>query len=100
MKKYILIVLLLAIMIASAKYFDNDFVNNLFLDGENKFSRLTVYIPIIIFSLRFISIIIPAILGTYCSVLAGYFYGFENGLILVFFADFISCSTCFLIVSL
>ena len=49
----------------------------------------------IIFALRSISIIIPILPGTYCSVLSGYFFGFQKGLLVIFIADLIACSSCF-----
>ena len=49
----------------------------------------------IIFALRSISIIIPILPGTYCSILSGYFFGFQQGLLVIFIADLIACSSCF-----
>ena len=44
-----------------------------------------------------ISIIIPILPGTYCSVIAGYLYGMKYGLALIFVADFLACSFSFLL---
>jgi len=49
----------------------------------------------IIFALRSISIIIPILPGTYCSVLSGYFFGFQQGLLVIFLADLVACCSCF-----
>ena len=58
---------------------------------------LGILAPGIIFALRSISIIVPILPGTYCSVLSGYFFGFQKGLLIIFLADLIACSTCFLL---
>ncbi len=52
---------------------------------------------ILIFLLRSISIVIPVLPGTIFSVAAGYQFGFSHGLIIIFFADFMSCSISFLL---
>ena len=49
----------------------------------------------IIFALRSISIIIPILPGTYSSVLSGYFFGFQQGLLVIFIADLVACCSCF-----
>jgi uncharacterized membrane protein YdjX (TVP38/TMEM64 family) len=51
----------------------------------------------ILFLLRSISIIIPVLPGTIFSVAAGYQFGFIQGLVIIFCADFLSCSLSFLL---
>jgi len=51
----------------------------------------------ILFLLRSISIIIPVLPGTIFSVAAGYQFGFIQGLVIIFCADFLSCSISFLL---
>ncbi len=50
-----------------------------------------------IFILRFTSILVPALPSTAYSLLAGGILGFKKGLLIIYLADFISCSTCFTI---
>ena len=97
LKKYILMILLISIMIVGAQSFDNDLVSNLILDSQENVINSSFFLPMLIFLLRLISIVIPIIPGTYCSVIAGYLFGFKQGLILIFIADFVSCSTSFFI---
>ncbi len=52
---------------------------------------------LVIILLRFISIAIPVLPGTYCLLISGYLFGIVNGLLISFFADLISCSLCFTI---
>ncbi len=51
----------------------------------------------LIFILRSISIVFPILPGTYCSVLSGFLFGVKPGLVLIFFADFFSCTSSFFI---
>jgi uncharacterized membrane protein YdjX (TVP38/TMEM64 family) len=51
--------------------------------------------PLILFGLRFISVVIPAVPGTAFSVLAGSLFGFWTGVIVVCLADLLSCSISF-----
>ena len=50
---------------------------------------------LVIILLRFISIIIPILPGTYCLLISGYLFGFVNGLIISCIADLIACSLSF-----
>ncbi|WP_269607468.1 TVP38/TMEM64 family protein [Prochlorococcus marinus] len=93
--KYLLLVILITGLIVGYKTFDTSTVNNLILESYNNIGSVGIVTILLIFSLRFISIIIPILPGTYCSILAGYFFGIEAGLFLVFFADFTSCSCSF-----
>ena len=50
---------------------------------------------LIILLLRFSSIAIPILPGTYCLLISGYMFGLVNGLLISFIADLIACSFCF-----
>ena len=50
---------------------------------------------LLIFLLRFISIAIPILPGTYCLLISGYLFGLVNGLLISFIADLIACSFSF-----
>ncbi len=82
-------------MILSYKLFDINQINRLLETGQSEIKNLNIFALLLIFTLRFISIIIPAIPGTYCSVIAGYLFGIEAGMIIIFLADFSSCSSSF-----
>ncbi len=77
------------------QYFDIDFISKLL--EKNNLTSVSIYSIILIFLLRSVSIIIPILPGTYCSVLAGYLYGVKNGLGIIFIADFLACSLSFFI---
>ena len=92
--QYFLLGLLVSFLILSYKFFDISVINNLI---ENSIGASYFYIAILIFFLRSVSIVIPVIPGTYCAVIAGYVYGIKPGLLLIFTADFLSCSSSFLL---
>jgi len=50
---------------------------------------------LLILLLRFTSIVIPILPGTYCLLISGYLFGLVNGLIISFIADLIACSISF-----
>ena len=60
-----------------------------------KVAQLGVWAPLGIFALRFISVVIPALPSSAYSLLAGGLFGFTTGVVVVSFADFISCSLSF-----
>ena len=93
--KYIFLILVLLVLVFSYQLFDINQINNLVADKEVNagYSNLTI----LVFFLRFISIVIPVLPGTYCSVIAGYLFGIKNGLLIIFMADFLSCSSSFMI---
>lgn len=62
---------------------------------DGKIESMGLWAAGIIFALRSISIIIPMLPGTYCSVLSGYFFGFQEGLLIIFLADLVACSSSF-----
>ena len=51
----------------------------------------------LIISLRFISIVIPILPGTYCLLISGYLFGLVNGLLISFISDLIACSISFML---
>ena len=59
--------------------------------------QMGVWGPLVLFGLRFISVVIPAVPGTAFSVLAGSLLGFWTGVITICVADILSCSISFLI---
>jgi len=62
---------------------------------REKAQFMGIWAPILIISLRSISIIIPALPSTAYSILAGGLFGFVNGLLFICIADLISCSLSF-----
>ncbi len=64
------------------------------LNSNHFFSLILIFL---LFILRSISIIIPVLPGTIFSVASGFQFGFTQGLVLIFFADFLSCSISFLL---
>ena len=83
---------LLAILILSYLIFSggiNQIKDN--IGKENSIAELSIFL------LRFTSILIPALPSTAYSLLAGGVLGFKKGLLVIYFADFISCSLCFTI---
>ena len=59
--------------------------------------QMGVWGPIGLFSLRLISVIIPAVPGTFFSLLGGSLFGFWQGLAIICAADLISCTASFAI---
>ena len=51
----------------------------------------------LIISLRFISIVLPILPGTYCLLISGYLFGLVNGLLISFISDLIACSISFML---
>ncbi len=95
--KYFYAILLISFLFISYKYFDIELLGN-WIDAHPSITlNNTLVIGIIIYFLRFISILIPILPGTYCSILSGYLFGIETGIVLIFLADFISCSCSFLL---
>ena len=93
--KYLVVSCFIFVLVIANNLFDLDLINNLFGDSEVSLTNQVITAALLIFVLRSVSIVIPIIPGTYCSVIAGYFYGIKIGMILIFFADFISCSCSF-----
>ncbi len=82
-------------MIYIAKFLDITTIGSWLKGIDGKVASMGLWVIGIIFALRSISIIIPILPGTYCSVLSGYFFGFQQGLLVIFMADLIACSSCF-----
>ena len=98
--RYIILVFFTLILAISFFYLDVNGIRELFLNvvgrlNTNRFFGLILIF--ILFLLRSISIIIPVLPGTIFSVAAGYQFGFIQGLVIIFCADFLSCSISFLL---
>ena len=101
-KSFIYIVLAFFILILSIGLisFDINLIRDFFLNVVDRFDQNRFFSLILIcllFLLRSISIIVPVLPGTIFSVAAGFQFGFIQGLVVIFCADFISCSTSFLL---
>ena len=98
--RYVIITLLVIILSVNIIIFDVNIISDFFyeivsvLNSNNFFSLILI---LIIFLLRSISIIIPVLPGTIFSAAAGFQFGFTQGLVIIFFADFFSCLTSFLL---
>jgi len=98
--RYIGLSFIIIIVSISFFYLDVNGIRELFLNvvgrlNTNRFFGLILIF--ILFLLRSISIIIPVLPGTIFSVAAGYQFGFIQGLVIIFCADFLSCSISFLL---
>ena len=81
-------------------FFDVNLIRDFFFNvvdrlDENRFFSLSLIF--FLFLLRSISIIIPVLPGTIFSVAAGFQFGFGHGLLIIFCADFLSCSISFML---
>ncbi len=81
-------------------FFDVNLIRDFFFNvvdrlDENRFFSLILIL--LLFLLRSISIVIPVLPGTIFSVAAGFQFGFTQGLVIIFCADFIACSISFLL---
>ncbi len=98
--RYLTIVTFVAIFCITFIIFDVDTISGFFYDivtninSNNFFSIILIFF---LFILRSISIIIPVLPGTIFSAAAGFQFGFMQGLLIIFFADFFSCSISFLL---
>ena len=92
--KYIYLMLFACAFFLIYQIIDINFIGKLFY---NELGEISFYSVIILFTLRSVSIIIPILPGTYCSLIAGYLYGVRNGLGLIFIADFMACTCSFFI---
>ena len=90
------------ILLLSITFFSFDFnvIRDIFynvvggLDDNSFFGLILITL---LFLLRSISIVIPVLPGTIFSVAAGFQFGLIQGLIIIFCADFISCSMSFVL---
>ena len=98
--RYVILTLFVIIFCITIILFDVNVISDLFynvvssLKANSFFSLILIFL---LFILRSISIIIPVLPGTIFSVAAGFQFGFARGLVVIFLADFISCSTSFLL---
>jgi len=98
--RYIILACLILILSISFISFDVNVIRDFFynvvdqLETNRFFSLILIFL---LFLLRSVSIIIPFLPGTIFSVAAGFQFGFSQGLVIIFCADFLSCSTSFLI---
>ena len=95
--KYALLTFLVSFLFTCYKTFDIELISQLFYNSQNDINSIGILSITLLFILRSISIIIPILPGTYCSVIAGYLYGMKYGLALIFVADFLACSFSFLL---
>ncbi len=98
--RYLITSLFISIFSITLILFDFNTISDFFynivsgLDSNIFFSLILIFL---LFALRSISIIIPVIPGTIFSVAAGFQFGFMQGLIIIFLADFVACSISFLL---
>ncbi len=99
--KYVITIFFIIILIITFSSFDVDIISDFFYEiilglnsNNNFFSLILIFF---LFTLRSISIIIPILPGTIFSAASGFYFGFTQGLIIIFFADFFACSTSFLL---
>ncbi len=98
--RYLIISLFILILSINFISFDINLIREFFynivgrLDSNRFFGLILIFL---LFFLRSISIIIPILPGTIFSVAAGFQFGFSQGLIIIFLADFLSCSISFLL---
>ena len=90
----IAICFIIALVLAYIKFDINQFYA-LFESNQSSYNQFSTLTALTLFFLRSLSIIIPMLPGTYCSVIAGYIFGIEVGIILIFLADLFSCSCSF-----
>ena len=98
--RYVILICFVIILSISFVLFDINIISDLFYNvvsslKSNSFFSLTLIF--LLFILRSISIIIPVLPGTIFSAAAGFQFGFTQGLVIIFFADFFSCSISFLL---
>ncbi|WP_320665027.1 TVP38/TMEM64 family protein [Prochlorococcus sp. MIT 1223] len=94
---YIYLVIISAFVYILYKSFDINQINYFISENQVKLEKSILYAVTLIFILRAISIIIPILPGTYCSVISGYLFGVKNGLLIIFIADFFACSFAFFV---
>ena len=98
--RYVILIFFVIILSITLIRFDVNIFSDLFYNivrslNSNSFFSLTLIF--LLFILRSISIVIPVLPGTIFSVAAGFQFGFTQGLFIIFFADFVSCSISFLL---
>ena len=91
--KVIKIIIVIISILYVIFFISNYGISNIRSDVE----KLGIWGPIAIFTLRFTSVVIPALPSTAYSILAGSLFGFKYGIIIICLADFLSCGTSFFI---
>tara|TARA_Y100001968_G_scaffold270395_1_gene261572 strand:- start:698 stop:1447 length:750 start_codon:yes stop_codon:yes gene_type:complete len=98
--RYVILILLIVLLSINLIYFDIDIISDFFFNivsDLNSNSFFNLILVFLLFLLRSISIIIPVLPGTIFSAAAGFQFGFVQGLVIISFADFVSCSISFLL---
>ena len=98
--RYVVLTFFVFILTLGLINFDVNIIRDFFFNVVGKLDTNRFFSLILIFLLfvcRSISIIIPVLPGTIFSVAAGFQFGFSQGLVIIFFADFLSCSISFLL---
>tara|TARA_Y100001968_G_scaffold261492_1_gene249383 strand:- start:765 stop:1514 length:750 start_codon:yes stop_codon:yes gene_type:complete len=98
--RYVVIIIFVVFFSITLARFDVNIISDLFYNvvsslKSNSFFDLTLIF--LLFILRSTSIVVPILPGTIYSVAAGFQFGFTQGLVIIFFADFVSCSISFLL---
>ena len=97
---YFIIIFFVIVLSITLIHLDVNIITDFFYDSVrslNKNDFFGLILIFLLFILRSISIIIPVLPGTIFSAAAGFQFGFTQGLIIIFFADFFSCSISFLL---
>ena len=98
--RYLTLISFVVVLSITLINFDANIISDLFynvvssLNSNSFFSLILIFL---LFVLRSVSIVIPVLPGTIFSVAAGFHFGFTQGLVIIFFADFLSCSISFLL---
>ena len=98
--KYVILICFVIVLSATLTIFDVNSISDLFYDFVVDLQSTSLFgftLVLLLFILRSTSIIIPVLPGTIFSVAAGFQFGFTQGLVIIFFADFVSCSISFLL---
>ena len=98
--KYVILIGFVIVLSATLIIFDVNSISDLFYDFVVDLQSTSLFgftLVLLLFILRSTSIIIPVLPGTIFSVAAGFQFGFTQGLVIIFFADFVSCSISFLL---
>jgi len=98
--RYVIITFFVVFLSINIILLDANIFSDFFYDivsGLNSNNFFSLILICLLFILRSISIIIPVLPGTIFSAAAGFQFGFAQGLVIIFFADFVSCSTSFLL---
>tara|TARA_B100000965_G_scaffold37721_1_gene27855 strand:+ start:340 stop:1089 length:750 start_codon:yes stop_codon:yes gene_type:complete len=98
--RYIILAIFVLLLIFSFTSFDVNGIKDFFYSSVGKIYTnrfFSLILILLLFLLRSVSIIFPVLPGTIFSVAAGFQFGFIQGLVIIFCADFLSCSTSFLL---